>query len=139
MYFSDPERANELHSLTDIETFYVSENELEEYDVSDLGWYWWTCLPGCLPDSEPIGPFETELDAIIDVRQDLEWDDIRPYLTSYAITHNGNLRADYILNACKPTDHVIAIVMSYDDISPDQVLDWYNAHKKDNQHFYKAF
>lgn len=21
------------------------------------GWYWWTCCPGCLPDSDPIGPF----------------------------------------------------------------------------------
>lgn len=21
------------------------------------GWYWWSCYPGCLPDSEPSGPF----------------------------------------------------------------------------------
>ena len=30
------------------------------------GFYWWTCSPGCMPDSEAIGPFETELEAIDD-------------------------------------------------------------------------
>lgn len=28
------------------------------------GYYWWPCLPGCLPDSDPYGPFDTEQDAI---------------------------------------------------------------------------
>jgi hypothetical protein len=28
------------------------------------GWYWWACFPGCLPDGEPAGPFETEEAAI---------------------------------------------------------------------------
>ena len=23
------------------------------------GWYWWSCFPGCLPDSDPIGPHDT--------------------------------------------------------------------------------
>jgi hypothetical protein len=27
------------------------------------GWYWWCCFPGCLPDSDPIGPFTTESQA----------------------------------------------------------------------------
>jgi len=26
-------------------------------DQSAAGWYWQSCLPGCLPDSEPSGPF----------------------------------------------------------------------------------
>jgi len=30
------------------------------------GFYWWACSPGCLPDSEASGPFETELEAIED-------------------------------------------------------------------------
>lgn len=30
------------------------------------GWYWWTCCPGCLPDSEASGPFESEAEAIED-------------------------------------------------------------------------
>lgn len=28
------------------------------------GWYWWACFPGCLPDGEPMGPFESEQAAI---------------------------------------------------------------------------
>lgn len=27
------------------------------------GYYWWTCCPGCMPDSEASGPFETEEEA----------------------------------------------------------------------------
>ena len=30
------------------------------------GWYWWACFPGCLPDGDPAGPFESEQDAIDD-------------------------------------------------------------------------
>jgi hypothetical protein len=29
-----------------------------------VGWYWWACFPGCLPDGEPMGPFESEQAAI---------------------------------------------------------------------------
>lgn len=25
-----------------------------------IGWFYWYCLPGCLPDSEPFGPFSSE-------------------------------------------------------------------------------
>lgn len=33
-----------------------------DYDqgLSAPGWYWWACWPGCLPDSDPVGPFDTE-------------------------------------------------------------------------------
>ncbi len=24
------------------------------------GWFFWFCLPGCLPDSEPFGPFDNK-------------------------------------------------------------------------------
>lgn len=23
------------------------------------GWYWWACFPGCLPESDPDGPYPT--------------------------------------------------------------------------------
>ena len=37
------------------------------------GWYYWYCFPGCLPDSDPIGPFATKADALADARSaDLE-------------------------------------------------------------------
>lgn len=32
-------------------------------DVMSTGWYWWACFPGCLPDGEPSGPFNTEQEA----------------------------------------------------------------------------
>ena len=31
-----------------------------------VGWYWQACYPGCLPDSDPIGPFQSESEAIDD-------------------------------------------------------------------------
>ncbi len=34
------------------------------------GWYWWACFPGCLPDGEPTGPFETEEEAIANAREE---------------------------------------------------------------------
>ena len=30
------------------------------------GYYWHACFPGCLPDGEAMGPFETEAEAIAD-------------------------------------------------------------------------
>lgn len=36
------------------------------------GWYWWACFPGCLPDSEPNGPFDTREAAIADAQEDCE-------------------------------------------------------------------
>jgi hypothetical protein len=34
----------------------------------DPGYYWWACSPGCLPDGEPIGPFETSAEAYHDAQ-----------------------------------------------------------------------
>lgn len=36
------------------------------------GWYYRSCFPGCLPDSEPIGPFASEEEALEDARRGLE-------------------------------------------------------------------
>ena len=36
------------------------------------GWYWWSCFPGCLPDSCANGPFETRAEALADAREGLE-------------------------------------------------------------------
>lgn len=27
------------------------------------GWYYWHVQPGCLPDTDPVGPFDSEEDA----------------------------------------------------------------------------
>jgi hypothetical protein len=37
----------------------------DDFDYS-TGWYWQAGLPGCLPDGEALGPFETEQEAIKD-------------------------------------------------------------------------
>ena len=36
------------------------------------GWFWWTCLPGCLPDSCAFGPFETRALALADAQENQE-------------------------------------------------------------------
>ncbi len=32
------------------------------------GWFWWSCFPGCVPDSPPMGPFTTHDEALADAR-----------------------------------------------------------------------
>jgi hypothetical protein len=41
-------------------------------EITDAGWFWWFCLPGCVPDSEPNGPFEREDLALADAREGFE-------------------------------------------------------------------
>ncbi len=33
------------------------------------GWFWWSCFPGCLPDSCANGPFDTAAEAEYDAQQ----------------------------------------------------------------------
>lgn len=74
-FYTDPTRENDPHALPDAETFYVSAKDAAAAreacapDATDPGWYWWPCFPGCLPDSDPIGPFATEAEAIADARE----------------------------------------------------------------------
>ena len=78
--YSDPRRATNPTALPDCEVFYVSARDSLERteaiaiaafgDDDDtlielsVGWYWWSCFPGCMPDSDPDGPFDTEQAAI---------------------------------------------------------------------------
>lgn len=59
------------------EVFYWTKAEASEYfecEVEDTaaGWYWWYCRPGCLPDCEAVGPFETEEEAQGNIAEDWE-------------------------------------------------------------------
>ncbi len=74
-HYSDPKRASDPTALPDVETFQTKDG----YDVSGLtseeqehldpnAWWYWDCLPGCMPDSDPIGPFKTEAEALEDAR-----------------------------------------------------------------------
>ena len=38
------------------------------YSDKQAYWFYWYCLPGCMPDSDPIGPFATEAEAIADAQ-----------------------------------------------------------------------
>ena len=69
--YSNPEREHEPHALPNIEVFFhdgqntiTFDNGVQSHFGMTTGWYWWVCFPGCLPDGEPVGPFETESEAI---------------------------------------------------------------------------
>ena len=56
-----------------VEVFHApTDYELPVLDHSDeayeAGWYYWFVQPGCLPDSEPFGPFDTEHQAQADAQ-----------------------------------------------------------------------
>ena len=56
---------------TSYEVFHSTDYNVELPDEEDMlafGWYWWACFPGCLPDSEPHGPFDTEDEATADAQ-----------------------------------------------------------------------
>ena len=98
-HYSDPEQELSPTSLPDVEVWedYISivhsrcgdfkvgrESEsargfcpscdratcVDEVETTEkTGWFWWTCLPGCLPDSDPYGPFASEAEALADARE----------------------------------------------------------------------
>ena len=73
-HYTDSEREDETHALPDLETFELDAQEIERWnmeghELSGPGWYYWFCFPGCLPDSDAYGPFETEEIAIDDARE----------------------------------------------------------------------
>lgn len=78
--YSDPERENDTYALPDVEVFYhdgrwddgdcFSPGVWSDDEPAPAGWYYWYCFPGCLPDSDPIGPYETEQAAFDAMRKD---------------------------------------------------------------------
>lgn len=76
-HYSDQTREDDEHALPDLEVFYLTAEEVVAQD-DDLvheaeegitgGWFYWYCFPGCLPDGEPIGPFESQAAALADAR-----------------------------------------------------------------------
>ena len=71
--YSDTTREDDPYSLPDVEVFELWEPvdmTDEEGNPLSPGWYWWSCFPGCLPDGEPIGPFDTEEEALADAQSE---------------------------------------------------------------------
>lgn len=71
--YSDPTREDQPYALPDVEVFHSDDYPPEEPgDALSTGWYYWFCFPGCLPDSDPIGPFDTAQDAMDDAQDNGE-------------------------------------------------------------------
>ena len=72
--YSDPSRESLDTALPDVEVFYADRDFVNDWNkesrlygeegLDDTGWYYWYCFPGCLPDSNPDGPFSSEEEAI---------------------------------------------------------------------------
>ena len=96
--YSNPKRESEPFALPDVEVFYQSyiicncgdmdfqrgtddpcsncNSPLNDTDTIGVGFFYWYCLPGCLPDGDPVGPFESEQAAIDDAQADAwQYDD----------------------------------------------------------------
>lgn len=81
-FYSEPAREQDTWSLPDAEVFYRTEAEnladgwlyedgAEPVEPLPAGWYYWYCFPGCMPDSEPSGPYPTEQEAIDACRENV--------------------------------------------------------------------
>ena len=93
--YSNPDRENEPMTLPNIEIWSEHPVKLEclkcgeEYTLPESHatscpecdghvsssstkmkpvWWWWACFPGCLPDSDVNGPFDTEEEALADAQ-----------------------------------------------------------------------
>lgn len=91
--YSNPEREDDTYALPDVEIFEAAVLECVSCDsiYADLegrtceqcdapllpqvpcrdAWWWWVCFPGCLPDSDVHGPFDSEKEALADA-QDID-------------------------------------------------------------------
>jgi hypothetical protein len=78
--------AQEMCSDNHIEVFHFNGKPVAEGDcwhdadgnVLPAGWYYWTCSPSCLPESEPMGPYDSEDEAKLAACKD---DELEPYTT----------------------------------------------------------
>jgi hypothetical protein len=77
--YSDPSRASDPYALPDVEVFYTTKADAMAHNAYgctsryDAGWYYWFCFPGCLPDSDPIGPYTTEAEALAAAQEEASW------------------------------------------------------------------
>lgn len=60
-YYSEPHRESDPHALPDVQILHSSDmpETFLSQDGGEPGFYFWFCFPGCLPDSDPFGPFDS--------------------------------------------------------------------------------
>lgn len=61
LHYHDERRRDEVGYLPHLETFQKGDE-----------WFYWFCIPGCLPEGDEVGPFDTEEEALEHARLDLE-------------------------------------------------------------------
>lgn len=66
--YLDPAREDEGWTLPDLEIFWADDLVNDDGEKLGAGFYYWFCFPGCLPDSDPFGPFESEESALAAAR-----------------------------------------------------------------------
>lgn len=90
-FYTDPQRESDPRALPDAVVFHMTQQDFIRADADTwvrarldnaiegvgnnlqaaadlIGWYWWSCFPGCLPEGDPSGPFATEAQALADAR-----------------------------------------------------------------------
>ena len=71
-FYSRHEDTHNPWRLPDCEVFYITREDIlagMADEGSEPGYYYWYCFPGCMPEGEPIGPFDTEENAIKDCQE----------------------------------------------------------------------
>ncbi len=73
-HYLDQADADSKWTLPNLEVFYAEHGDLEiegleDGEQSGAGWYYWFCMPGCLPDSDPFGPYASESEAVTEARE----------------------------------------------------------------------
>jgi hypothetical protein len=68
--YSDPSREKDPHALPNVEVFYIAHTEVADNGGLEKGWYYWFCFPGCMPDSEANGPFDSQEEALKAMRDE---------------------------------------------------------------------
>jgi hypothetical protein len=61
----EPLYAIEPQTGATIEVFYADAVLARSFGAP-TGWFWWSCVPGCLPDIPPHGPFGSSYQAFCD-------------------------------------------------------------------------
>lgn len=59
-------RAEAMREVLGRDPKQVRMGEIKEAAGDLAGVYWWSCFPGCLPDSDAFGPFASEDEALED-------------------------------------------------------------------------
>ena len=70
-HYSDTSRESDPHAQPDLEVFHLNNTgpyfDPLQWNLGN-GWYYAFGFPGCLWDSDPVGPFDTEAEALADAR-----------------------------------------------------------------------